>query len=251
MDLVKARRKAQKDREKKRGTHAAPPETTAETRSGGPPQEPSHTMAVRETEPPAALDHEPRIPVLEGVEPEKTLPSPVPDQEKDFLELAGEELYRQSYQQTETGRRLELLCFRLASEEYAFPITEVKEIIRPRDIAEVPRVPAYVLGVISLRGVIVPVCDLRKRLGLPVREPTRATRIVIASDETKTLGMVVDEVTQVVRIPADTLDPPPPVIGGVEGEFIEAVGRDDHRMIILLNLKRIFQMDLSQIGVRP
>jgi len=231
MDLVRIRKKAQMEKGKKNA-----------------PEPPSTSIAPPVIEQTSTRELEPRIPVVEGEESVKSMQVLVPSQDKEFLEIASEELYKQSYALKEPLERLELLCFRLSTEEYAFPITEVKEIIKPMEITEVPRVPEYILGIISLRGTIVPICDLRRRLGLPVKEATRSTRIVIASDDVKTLGMVVDEVTEVMRIPVSGLEPPPPVLAGVGAEFIQAVGRDNHKMVILLNMKKIFDMDISSKG---
>jgi len=233
MDLVKIRKKAQMEKGKKK---APDPQPTS--------------IVPMVTEQPSTRELEARIPIVEGEEPVKTTQVLAPSQDKEFLEIASEELYKQSYALKEPLDRLELICFKLSTEEYSFPITEVKEIIKPMEITEVPRVPEYILGIISLRGIIIPICDLRRRLGLPVKEATKSTRIVIASDDVKTLGMVVDEVTEVVRIPASGLEPPPSILAGVSAEFIQAVGRDNHKMVILLNMKKIFDMDISS-KVRP
>jgi len=255
VDLVKIRKKAKEEREKKEKTHPPPSDHSheAELAPAPLPSSPTHQAPVPgpdtggpmvSTGTSEIIKEAERIPVIEGTNSGVLVPSHPPG-EKEFLELASEELYKQSYIREEVGERLELLCFRLSTEEYAIPITGVKEIIRPREMTEVPRVPEYILGVISLRGVIIPVFDLRRRLGLPVKEATKSTRVVIASDDIKTLGMVVDEVTQVIRIPSESLEPPPPVIGGIEGEFIQGVGRDQHKMVILLNLKKILDLDIS------
>jgi len=230
MDLVKIRKKAQREKEKKKA-----------------PETPTTSIAPPVTEQ-TIKELEARIPVVEVEESVKSTQALAPSQDREFLEIASEELYKQSYAMKEPSDRLELICFKLSSEEYSFPITDVKEIIKPMEVTEVPRVPDYILGIISLRGTIVPICDLRKRLGFPVKEATKSTRIVIASDDVKTLGMVVDEVTEVVRIPASRLEPPPPILAGVSAEFIQAVGRDNHKMVILLNMKKIFEMEISSKG---
>lgn len=161
--------------------------------------------------------------------------------EDDFLELVSEELYLREFgrQEEDVSQQLELLSFRLAREVYAVRLTSIKQIIKLTPITTVPRAPGYVLGIISLRGTIIPVFDLRRRLALPQAEATRKSRIVVVSAGRFTVGLIVDEVEQVARIPAEGLEPPPSVLAGVEAEFIEGIGRTADKMIILLALDKI------------
>lgn len=167
--------------------------------------------------------------------------------EEDLLELVGEELYGQAVgREEEIEEPLKVLCFMLADEEYAVDLMEVKEIIKVPEITDVPRVPDFILGIISLRGIIIPVFDLRKRLGLEARERTRSAKIIVASDNGRSLGMVVDKVTQVAKISGKKLEPPPPVIGGVEAEYIQGLGRFREHLLILLNLQKVLSFEVSK-----
>jgi purine-binding chemotaxis protein CheW len=143
----------------------------------------------------------------------------------------------------DAGEVVEYLAFRLASEEYAVKVEDVKEIIRLQRITQVPRAPEFVLGIISLRGVIIPVFDIKKRLGLDATERTRSTRIVVLSEKGAPQGIIVDKVTGVARLDAAGIEPPPAVIGGVEGEFIEGIGRLDARLLILFNTSKVLEME--------
>ncbi len=138
--------------------------------------------------------------------------------------------------------RLELLSFMLAGEEYALKMEEAREIIRWRRPTKVPRAPEHIIGIISLRGVILPVFDIKKRLGLGELEPSRRTRIVVVSDGGSSLsGMVVDRITGVSSMSREGIEPPPSVIGGNEAEFIEGVGRADDggkRLLILIKTSK-------------
>lgn len=136
----------------------------------------------------------------------------------------------------------ELLGFMLADEEYALDILEIKEIIRLQTITPVPRTPDYLKGIITLRGVIVPVFDLRSRLGLKEAEHGPRTRIVVVYRGDEFAGMIVDSITQVMRVSEDRIEPPPPTIGTVEAEFIKGVTRHQERLIILLNLSRVLNV---------
>lgn len=133
----------------------------------------------------------------------------------------------------------ELLAFRLADEEYAIDIEAIEEIIKPRQVTEVPLAPPFVPGVVSLRGRIVTVIDLRRRLGLPVEPFGRTSRIIVAVDRGRTVGLQVDAVTGVVRLPPGDVGPTPTVVGGVDGEFFSGLGRAADRLVILLNLLRV------------
>lgn len=138
---------------------------------------------------------------------------------------------------------VEYLAFRLGSEEYAVKVEDVREIIRLQKITDVPRAPGYVRGIISLRGVIIPVFDIKKRLGFEETGHTRATRIVVVAEEGMPQGIIVDKVTGVVRFPVKTVEPPPAVIGGVEAEYIHGVGRIGDRLLILFNTGRVLAME--------
>ncbi len=136
----------------------------------------------------------------------------------------------------------ELLGFMLADEEYALDILEIKEIIRLRTITAVPRTPDYLKGIITLRGVIVPVFDLRRRLGLDEAGHGQHTRIVVVYRGDEFAGMIVDSITHVMEVGVEEIEPPPPTIGTVEVEFIKGVTRFQERLVILLNLARVLDV---------
>ena len=137
--------------------------------------------------------------------------------------------------------RVDLLGFMLADEEYALGVLEVKEIVRLQPITAVPRSPEWVLGIVTLRGVIVPIFDLRRRLGLPPGEPGPDTRIVVATRGGEPAGLVVDRITQVLRVPHDRLEPPPHTIATAEAEYLRGVARLEDRLVIQLNLARVLE----------
>lgn len=142
------------------------------------------------------------------------------------------------------GEFQEYLCFRVADEKYAVNIMDLKEIIKPREVTEVPRVPGFVSGILSLRGIIIPVFDLRKRLGLARVGETGKERIIVVKKGEEFCGVLVDEVIQVVRIAGSTLEPPPAVLDGIDRDFVSGIGRFDRQMLILLNLEKILDVTL-------
>lgn len=131
---------------------------------------------------------------------------------------------------------LELLAFWVADEEYAVSIVEIQEIIKLQPITELPRAHASVLGIISLRGTIVPVLDLRHVLRLEERAMSRQTRILIVRSEEDPVGLLVDRVTSVVRFEAEKVEATPRAMRRQTSEFVRGVGRLGSRLIIILEV---------------
>ena len=137
----------------------------------------------------------------------------------------------------------ELLSFRLAGEEYALDILRMREIIKLAPFTEVPRAPGFVPGIISVRGTIVPVIDLRLRLRLAASPPSKLSRIMIVRKQDELYGLLVDEVRQPERLRQADVEPTPAVIGGIEAEFIAGIGRTENRLLILLNLDSVLTFE--------
>ncbi len=137
----------------------------------------------------------------------------------------------------------QFVVFRLAGEIYGIPITLVHEIIRYREITRIPRSAEYVRGVLNLRGQIVPVIDLRKRLGLPSAEETNSSRIVVTEVEENIVGMIVDAVTEVLRLPFSRIEPPSDLIVDVEYDLIKGVGKKDDQLVILLDVSKTVHLE--------
>ena len=137
----------------------------------------------------------------------------------------------------------QLVAFRLAGETYGIPIMLVHEIIRPCEITRIPRSPEYVRGVVNLRGKIVPVIDLRRRLALPDAVETGSTRIVVVEVEQGIVGMIVDGVSQVIRLPAAQIEPPSDLVADVETELVIGVGKLGDDLVILLDIPKTLHMD--------
>jgi len=134
---------------------------------------------------------------------------------------------------------VQVVSFKLGSEEYGVDIAQVQEINRMVAVTHVPRAPQFMEGVINLRGQLIPIIDLRTRFGMPRAEHTKNTRIVVTEIGTKRVGMVVDSVSEVLRLPVDHIEPAPEMITGVDTEYIRGVGKIEDRLIILLDLAKI------------
>jgi purine-binding chemotaxis protein CheW len=145
---------------------------------------------------------------------------------------------------------VQLCTFRIGGEDYAVDVMRVRQIIHPLPITPVPRAPASVEGVVRLRGEVIPVLDVRRRLGLPPSPPTRRTRFLVVNVARRRIGLVVDEVREVLRIPRDEIRPAPPLgddraprffLGVCSGEGASARGRrgGPGRLRLLLNVKAL------------
>ena len=137
---------------------------------------------------------------------------------------------------------LQIVTFKVGEEEFSVSILKVQEIIRMSEITKVPNSPPFVEGVINLRGKVIPVIDSRKRFGLPDVERTEASRIIVVDSGGKIVGLIVDSVTEVLRLSQSTVEPPPDIVGGVEADYIEGVGKLDNRLVILLNLDKVLSI---------
>ncbi len=142
---------------------------------------------------------------------------------------------------------LQLVTFSIGEEEFGVDILKVQEIIRTMEITKVPKAPEFVEGVINLRGKVIPIIDLRKRFGMATRDHDKNTRIIVIEINNMIVGFVVDSVSEVLRISADTVEPPPPVVAGVESEYIKGVGKLADRLLIMLDLDRLLSREEKDI----
>jgi purine-binding chemotaxis protein CheW len=131
------------------------------------------------------------------------------------------------------------LSFRVADEDYAVPILQVQEIIGLTKTTVIPNTPDHVLGVINLRGTVVPVLDLRRRLGMPSAERTRTTVNLVVNVGRRTLGLVVDAVSDVVDLTGQQLQPPPEFDCSVDVHFLRGVAHVGDRMMLVLDLEQM------------
>lgn len=146
-------------------------------------------------------------------------------------------------QKKQDDELLQLVTFSIGDEEFGVDILKVQEIIRTMEITKVPRAPEFVEGVINLRGKVIPIIDLRRRFGLDSKSHDKHTRIIVIEINNMIVGFVVDSVSEVLRIPAGTVEPPPPVVAGLESEYISGVGKLQDRLLILLDLDKLLSND--------
>jgi len=143
----------------------------------------------------------------------------------------------------------EMLAFALGDEEYAIDIRRLREIIRTRPITEVPRAPAFVLGVISVRGEVLPVIDLRQRLRRPRAAPGRGSRVLIVKRDGEAFGLLVDSVHDVVRLRDEDIEATPALLGASDSEYIAGIARPrPDRLVILLALDAVLGFSARRGG---
>jgi purine-binding chemotaxis protein CheW len=252
MDLAKIRQKARQEQENRQVEAAVPVEL--EFPESTDPREPASTRQIADEQ-----DFFQDIALPRSLNPlPESLPTPPVSQRivpRDPLEaiLAGREaagcgeclpLVSEAQTVAEIADYQEFLCFKVSDEVYGVDIMDIKELIKPREVTEVPRAPSFVSGVISLRGVIIPIIDMLDRLGLARETVSGRERVIVVRQGESFCGLLVDEIIQVVRVAKDHIEAAPTVLEGIDRDFVTGIGRAEGRMIILLNLANIIDIHL-------
>lgn len=219
MDILKAREKAKKlKKREEKATEEVPPEQKekGEVLMEGSPQRP--------------IIEEKSYIVME--EEKKEEPS--------FVELAEEEL-KHAFAEEVLEKKLDYLVFSISGENYALQLEELKEVIKPKPITPVPSAPPHIIGIISLRGVIVPIIDIKKILRISDGKEALSphSRFVLVEVKGKQFGFCVDSIKDVMRIPKSRLEIPPLTMGDINREFISYFVHRDNEFIAVLNLEKI------------
>lgn len=139
------------------------------------------------------------------------------------------------------NKKNQVVSFKIGRELFGVYIHMVQEIVRVPEITPVPEMPPFVEGVINLRGKIVSIVDLNRRLKIGESVKSRSSRILIVEVEKKVVGLLVDAVTEILRIPPESIEPAPDIVTSVGAEYIMGVGKMTDKLIILLDLKNILR----------
>ncbi|MGZ3426906.1 MAG: chemotaxis protein CheW [Polyangia bacterium] len=168
---------------------------------------------------------------------------------KDLV-FTTEETYLRRHDDRRARERRGVLTFVVGGEVYGVEILSIREIIKLREITEVPRAPRFLLGVVTVRGLVLPVVDLRLRLRLDVPPLGRNARILVVMHKGERFGLLVDEVRGVVRFADEQVEPPPASLAPSEAPFLAGIGRypDDgeERMVILLSLDAVLGFEVGR-----
>ncbi len=152
---------------------------------------------------------------------------------------------------SEATGSMQLVSFSLADETYGIEITKIGEIILMGEITQVPQTPRHVKGLINLRSTVIPVVDLRTRFGMPEGELTDESRIMVLHVGTKTVGIVVDAVSEVLRISHEQIAPPPPTVAGLGREYLTGLVKLEERLLILLDIDKRLGQDAEVLETSP
>jgi purine-binding chemotaxis protein CheW len=170
--------------------------------------------------------------------------------EQRAMAFATEETYLRAMDGPAAKPTRAVLTFVVGGETYGVDILHIREIIKMRDITEVPRMPAFLLGVISVRGLVIPVIDLRARLRLDDTPLTRAARILVVDRDGEPFGLLCDAVTGVVRFTEAEIEPPPSTLAVADTSFLNGIGRyfsgKRQRMVILLHLDAVVEFEIRR-----
>ena len=243
MDIAEIRKKA------KGGNSGGQKPAKSPRVVSSPPAVDEPSTPVTGAEPVPSTADKPSLPVVQSA----TLPAMTEGQSAldrlfsstDGVHFASEEVYQTALaaqSRKDESALSQFLAFQLGDEEYALDINQISEIIKPRDYTDIPRVPDFILGLISLRGVVVPIFDLRQRFQMGKIEIAASSRIIVSNEKGITAGLLVDRINQVVKIDVDKIEPPPAVIAGVDRNLISGIGRYQGRMIIMLNLASVLEI---------
>jgi purine-binding chemotaxis protein CheW len=152
--------------------------------------------------------------------------------------MASDEADSYEVESSASGER-QIVAFSLGTETYGVDIASVREIIPIQRIVSVPRAPSFIEGIINLRGRVIPVLDLRKHFGFEQKKGDPNQRIVLVEAGSESIGVIVDAVSSVLRIPDDSVEAPASVIVGPEIEYINGIAKIDKDLVVLLDLTKI------------
>ncbi|MBF0560187.1 MAG: chemotaxis protein CheW [Nitrospirae bacterium] len=138
---------------------------------------------------------------------------------------------------------LQLVTFKLGEEQFAVDILKVQEINRMTAITKMPNSPHEVEGIVNLRGKVIPIVNLRKKIGMPEKENDEHSRIMIMNIQGITMGLIVDAVDEVLRIPVNIVESSPTVAMGISSELIKGIAKLEDRLIVLINLQSLFGIE--------
>jgi purine-binding chemotaxis protein CheW len=217
MDILAARKKAAEQAQARKAAEAAPPGDVTNVPA---PEAPVHTPA-----PPPALERIPEPAETQAVQPHPQVVSVTAETpaENGPVEMQAPEI--------------EMLSFRLSGEEYAVMVADVREVLKIRELTQVPNGPDYIQGVTSLRGTMLPVIDLCTRLGLKPVERNEKARIIVVSTDDEDAGLIVDRVNGVIRALPESIKPAPEHVDQ-GADFIRGIVRQGDKLHIVLDLHK-------------
>ena len=138
---------------------------------------------------------------------------------------------------------LQIVCFKIGNEEYGIDILQVQEILRMPKITKLPKSLKYIMGVIDLRGKVIPIVALSEKFGLGHKDHESCTRVIVVDIGGKQVGMAIDSVSHVIRVDSSDIEPPPPVVKGIAGKYIVGIAKLDKGFVVILDIHQIFSKE--------
>ncbi len=151
-------------------------------------------------------------------------------------------------------KEVKLACFMVGEQYYAIDIMKIKQIIRPLKVTALPYAPEFIEGVVNLRGVVIPVMDMRKRFGMNQDQEVVEPKVIIVSVERHIVGIIVDDVLEVLTVSRSQIQPPPQLVKGIHSEYLSGVCKYEDDILLILNLDELLsseeKVSLVQMGGR-
>ncbi len=134
----------------------------------------------------------------------------------------------------------QIVCFKIGKEEYGIEILKVQEILKIPHITLLPKAADFILGVIDLRGKVLPIVDMSRRFGMSTNTSSDSARAIVVSINQKEVALAIDSVSHVIKVDTDEIEPPPPIVKGISGKYIVGVAKVNDEFIVILDIERIF-----------
>lgn len=147
---------------------------------------------------------------------------------------------RQKTSKEKSYSSIQIVCFTIGNEEYGIEILKVQEILRLPQITTLPKAADFILGVIDLRGKILPIIDMSKRFGIESKTEMKDARAIVINIKGREVGLAIDSVSHVVKVDSNDIEPPPPIVKGISGRYIVGIAKVDEEFVVILDIDRIF-----------
>ncbi|HOP29179.1 MAG TPA: chemotaxis protein CheW [Spirochaetota bacterium] len=142
----------------------------------------------------------------------------------------------------EVTNSIQIVCFKIGSEEYGIDILQVQEILKIPKVTKLPKSSRHILGVIDLRGRVIPIIDLGKKFGI-IADLSNSSRAIVVDIEGKQVGLAIDSVSHVIKVDSGDIEPPPPVVKGISGKYIVGIAKLKTGFVVILDINQIFSSE--------
>jgi len=145
--------------------------------------------------------------------------------------------------QESVSTSIQVVCFKIGKEEYGIEILKVQEILKLPKITKLPKSIEYIMGVIDLRGKVIPIIDLSKKFSIKTEKNSDTARTIVVNIEGKKVGLAIDSVSHVVKVNSNEIEPPPPVVKGISGKYIVGIAKLEEGFVVVLDINKIFSKE--------